>query len=81
MFQIFWFFVFVLANSIVYLNFFSGEETRIRELSVYHRRRYPVELAIAFQCFMISFFIVFAMLLFFIAYILVNLKVHPNFFM
>ncbi|HAP74440.1 MAG: hypothetical protein UR79_C0004G0032 [Candidatus Campbellbacteria bacterium GW2011_GWD1_35_49] len=81
MFQIFWFFVFVMVNSIVYLEFFAREETRIREMSKYHRKRYPIEMLISGNCFLVSFFVVFAMLLFFIAHGLVNLKVHPNFFM
>ena len=83
MFQIFWFFVFVMVNSIVYINFFGKEDVRISKIN----NKYPMELKpsagfmISLQFFMISFFIVFSMILFFIAYGLVNIKFPPNFFM
>ena len=83
MLQIFWFFVFVMLNSFIYMNFFAREDARISRIN----NNYPMEFGlsaefvISFHSFMVSFFIVSAMILFFIAYGLVNIKFPPNFFM
>jgi len=81
MWEVFFFFTFLMVNSFFYMMFFGKEENRIRKINGSNEYSPSIEFVLSFHCFMTSFFVVSSMILFFIAYGLVNIKFPPNFFM